>query len=57
MNKCEITDRINIKPECIECNLLPAGTYQKLHQKSGVFSVIKLVDVNYWSQNLHTCFH
>lgn len=47
MNKCEITDRINIKPECIEHNLLPTATCQIPHKKPEDFSVVKLVNVNY----------
>lgn len=47
MNKCEITDRINIKPEFIEHDLLPTGMCQILHKKSGDFSVVKVVNVNY----------
>lgn len=40
-----------------EHNLLPTGTCQILNKKSGDFSVVKLVNVNYSNQSLQTYFH
>lgn len=40
-----------------EHNLLPTGACQILNKKSGDFSVVKLVNVNYSNQSLQTYFH